>query len=119
MNYKIPKWFVLWCPNLHCNTSEIYKEYDNLTNHTENNKIYFKNKFKLGENDLEKAVLKKYPVLFEKIKVFRNIKNEFYGLSGSGSCWYINFKTKKERDIGYIKLKTVLDGNLIKTESIF
>ena len=118
-NYKIPRWYIIWCPNVHCNTGEIYKEYDNLTKLPETNKIKIKKKVNFGENDLEKAVFKKYPDLFEKIKVFRNIKNiNFYGLSGSGSCWYVNFKTKYDRDTNFIELNKVLDGNLIKTESI-
>jgi len=94
-------WFVVIYPGFESSTPEIYREYDNLTEKNQNIKIKqnFDWRGLLGENDLEKPFLKVYSEGNEVRKMIESTGGfDFYGLTGSGSSWYVAFFNRKRRD---------------------
>lgn len=93
---KIPKYyFILIKPNFSLSTRKIYSKFKTTINKKIINKCRFsKSQIIQLNNDLEKVVMKNYPIIKNIIMNLSRLENSvFNGMSGSGSSCYAAFNS--------------------------
>ena len=114
VNIKKKKYFyfIIVYPFFKCSSKEIYskvKSYNIIksnNNYNLNSKIKLINILKLKKNNLEKIVVKKFPVIKKILFELKSINNcQFSRITGSGSACFGLFLTKKSAESGFKKIK--------------
>ncbi len=105
-------YFLLVYPFLKCSSKEIYSKFKvskNIAKNSSYNLSSKKNllkKLKLKNNDLEKVVIKKFPIVKKILYAIKHFNNcQFSRVTGSGSACFGLFLTKKSAELGLKKIK--------------
>ena len=103
---KIPRYYyILVKPNINVSSKFVYSRFNRKINNQR--KLYYFSTYKINsmQNDLEKIVSKKYPVVKNILKELSKLEDvNLARMTGSGSCCYAAFTNYSKAKIAYKSL---------------